>query len=577
MPRGARAPYAGSTLTRSRRSASDRPAPPRSRRAPGALQRGRAAYERRAWAEAHRAFSAADRTAPLGPADLERLAISAYLIGRPVEFERGLERLHRLHLEAGDRARAARCAFWLGLSLLLRGEAARSGAWVARGQRLVGSRDCAERGLLLLPLAEQQLRDGKAAAAHDTGRTAALLGERFRDRDLTAAARHVQGRALIQQGQVPAGLRLLDEAMLAVVGGELSPIMTGLLYCSVIEACREVHAWSRAREWTAALSRWCEEHSQPVAFTGTCRVHRAEILQFHGAWADALAEAGRAGEPPAADGEPGRPLPAALYQQAEIHRLRGEFAEAEAAYRAASRLGHEPQPGLALLRLAQGRPDAARAALRRLVAATPDPLPRARLLPAHVEIMLAHEDLPEARRAGIELRALAEALDADVLRAAAAQAEGAIALADGGGRAALGALRRAFEAWTRLEAPYEAARARVLVGLACRALGDEETRALEFAAARAAFERLGARPELARLDALERRETEAPSRVTGRLTAREGEVLRLVAAGQTNRVIATRLGVSERTVDRHVSNILDKLEVPSRAAAIAQAYRRGLL
>src|SRR5581483_7315931 len=157
-------------------------------------------------------------------------------------------------------------------------------------------------GLLLLPLAEQHLRDGKAAAAQDTGRTAALLGERFRDRDLTAAARHVQGRALIQQGQVPAGLRLLDEAMLAVVGGELSPIMTGLLYCSVIEACREVHAWSRAREWTAALSRWCEEHSQPVAFTGTCRVHRAEILQFHGAWADALAEAGRAGEPPAADG-----------------------------------------------------------------------------------------------------------------------------------------------------------------------------------------------------------------------------------------------------------------------------------
>ncbi|HZS32006.1 MAG TPA: response regulator transcription factor, partial [Methylomirabilota bacterium] len=349
-------------------------------------------------------------------------------------------------------------------------------------------------------------------------------------------------------------------------------------YCSVIEACREVHAWSRAREWTTALSRWCEEHSQPVAFTGTCRVHRAEILQFHGAWAEALAEAGRAGEPPAAAaGEPGRPLPAALYQQAEIHRLRGEFAEAEAAYRAASRLGHDPQPGLALLRLAQGRPDAAGAAIRRLVAATADPLPRARLLPAHVEIMLAHEDLPEARRAGLELRALAEALDADVLRAAAAQAEGAIALADGDGRAALGALRRAFEAWTRLEAPYEAARARVLVGRACRALGDEETRALEFAAARAAFERLGARPELARLDALERTDAGAPSRRTGRLTAREGEVLRLVAAGQTNRAIAARLGVSERTVDRHVSNILDKLDVPSRAAAIAQAYRRGLL
>lgn len=356
--------------------------------------------------------------------------------------------------------------------------------------------------------------------------------------------------------------------MLAVVAGELSPIMTGLMYCSVIEACREVYALSRAREWTLALSRWCDQQSEMVTFTGTCLVHRAEIMQLHGAWPDAMAEARRATE--RADR---KPPAAALYQQAEIHRLRGEFARAEAAYRAASLRGCEPQPGLALLRMTQGRTDAASAAIRRLVCAATDRRQRARLLPVYLDIMLATGDLHEARSACEEIQSLAEMLDTDALRAMAAQAQGATDLAGGDARAALGHLRRAFDAWQRLEAPYESARVRVLTGLACRALGDEEASALEFAAAKATFEQLGAGPDLARLEALDSRSTTSPHPPTDR----ERDVLRLIAAGNTNKAIAAALGVSERTVDRHVSNILNKLDVPSRAAATACAYDRKLI
>jgi ATP/maltotriose-dependent transcriptional regulator MalT len=268
-----------------------------------------------------------------------------------------------------------------------------------------------------------------------------------------------------------------------------------------------------------------------------------------------------------------KPPAAALYQQAEIHRLRGEFAKAEEAYRSASQSGYEPQPGLALLRLAEGRTDAACAATRRLVSATTDRLHRARLLPAHLEIMLATGDFEEAHRACRELQELAEVFDADMLRAVAAQAEGAILLAEGDARAALGSLRRAFELWERLEVPYDSARVRVLIGQACRALGDDEAGGLECGAARAAFEQLGARPDLARLESSAKAAT---PRREHPLTARELEVLRLISSGSTNKAIAAALFVSERTIDRHVSNILSKLDVPSRAAATAYAYDHKL-
>jgi DNA-binding CsgD family transcriptional regulator/uncharacterized ferredoxin-like protein len=546
------------------------------RRTPSSLldhvQNGRECYERRSWNAAYQSFLIADQTAPLHVDDLERLATSAYLIGRDLEFQQFLDRLHRAHIDSGDERRAARCAFWLSLSLLFRGDTAQANAWVARGHRLVEGQDCVERGYLLLPATEQHLREGRVDAAHATAARAAEIGERFKDADLTAAARHGQGRALIQQDQVLAGLARLDETMLAATAGELSPIMTGLMYCSVIEVCREVWALSRAREWTCALSGWCNQQSEMVAFTGTCLVHRAAIMQLHGDWGDAMAETSRACE--RARRLDRKPPAAALYQQAEIHRLRGEFAEAEEAYRAASLSGCEPHPGLALLRMAQGRTDAAGAAIRRLMHATTDRRERARLLPAYHQIMLAARDLEEARNASRELEELADAFDSDVLRATAAQSRGAQALIEGEAQAALDPLRCAFQAWERLEAPYESARVRELIGLVCRALGDEEMGELELGAAKALFEQLGAQPDVVRLELLDRGATSRPAHP---LTARERDVLRLIARGRTNKAIGAALGLSERTIDRHVSNILTKLDVPTRAAATAYAYDRKLL
>ena len=537
-----------------------------------ALKQGRESHRRRAWGDAFESLSRADRAAPLGAADLELLATAAYLVGRELDFLRLVERAHHAHVQADDSERAARCAFWLGLTLLLRGDAGQASGWLARARRLVDGRDCVEHGYLLLPVAERQLLEGEHGLASASAASAAGIGERFADADLIACARHVQGRALIGQGAVRDGLALLDEAMLAVVAGELSPVITGLIYCSVIEACEKVYALSRALEWTSALAGWCAQQPQMAAFTGSCLVHRAEILRLHGAWPDAMAEARHAGERCSHVGDRAAAA-AAFYAQAELHRLRGEFDAAEEAYRSASRSGCEPQPGFALLRLAQGRTDAARPAILRAVMAVTEPLERARLLPAHVEIMLAAADRGEARDACVELEAIAQRFDTDALRAMAAQARGALELAEGAAQAALALLRRAFEAWQRLEAPYEAARVRVLTGLACAALGDGDGSELELAAARAVFERLGAAPDLARLDSLR---SHAASAHRHGLTPRELQVLRLAATGKTNKAIAAELCLSARTIDRHMSNILTRLNVRSRAAATAYAYTHKL-
>jgi len=534
-------------------------------------ERGRLSYNRRAWADAYAALSRADQAGALDLDDLERLATCAYLTGRAAEFRSLLERAHHLRAGAGDRAGAARNSFWLGLTHLLRGEVGTATGWLARAGRLVESSDCVEHGYLLLPLAEQQLGERRSEDARSAASRAVEIGQRFGDPDLVALARHVEGRALLQQRQVHTGLALLDEAMLAATTGELSPIVTGLLYCSVIEACQEVCAVSRAREWTSAFSRWCERQPDVLAFTGTCLVRRAEILQFQGAWTDAMAEATRACEQSARAG--GQPFAAAFYQQGEILRLQGRFAAAEDAYRRASELGYDPQPGLALLRLVQGDADAACTATRRLVEATTDPFERTRLLPACIDIMLECGAIEEARGACAELQRLAADLDIDVLHALAAEAHGALDLADGNAPAAIGPLRSAFRTWQQLGAPYAAARVRVLIGIACRSMSDAGTAALEFGAARAVFRNLGAAPDLARLDAIEKRATRTAHSA---LTSRELQVLRLIAAGRTNRSIARELSLSERTIDRHVSNILTKLNVPSRAAATAFAYDHKL-
>ena len=534
------------------------------------VQRAREAFENNAWRDAHEAYLAADAAEAIGGDDLERLAVAACLVGRDRDFLIYKERAHRAHVAANRAQRAARDAFWLALFSLFRGDAGQANAWVARGERLITDPDCAERGYLAMVTGEQVLRRGDVEAALEMARAAVQLGERCGDADLVAGARHQQGRAAIQLGRIAEGIKLLDETMLAVVAGELSPIMTGLMYCSIIEACRGAYEWNRAREWTAALSRWCDRQAGMVAFTDACFVHRAEILCLQGAWADAMLETRRVCE----RGEHcDRPAPGvAFYQQGEIHRLRGEATQAEECYRTASRRGFEPQPGLALLRLSQGRTDAAAAAIRRLMGASSERIERGRILPAHFEIMLAIGDLEEASKACEELEALRAAYETEVVRAQAAQARGALCARCGDASAALGHLREAFECWVRFEAPYEAARVRLALAEVCATLGDEEASALELDAARATFEQLGASVDLEKLA----KRPAKKSRTDG-LSPREVQVLRYVARGQTNKAIARELGLSERTVDRHLCNIFVKLKVPSRAAAAAYASTHRLI
>jgi DNA-binding CsgD family transcriptional regulator len=538
------------------------------------IERGRASYARRAWSDCHDLLSRADRAAPLGAEDLELLATSAYMLGRDDEYVTALQRAHRVHLDGGARLRAARCAFWIAINLIRRGETGRGTGWLGRARRLVEREesDCAERGYLLLALMSEHEAAGDDDAAIAAGIDATAIGERFGDADLFALAAQDLGILLIEQGRVAEGLGLLDEAMVAVTAGELSPIVNGFVYCGVIMGCQAAYDPRRAQEWTAALTRWCEQQPDMVSFTGTCLVHRAEIMQLHGAWPDALREARRAGERCALAMNESAAAQA-LYRQGEVHRLRGEFAAAEEAYRNARRGGWEPQPGLALLRLAQGNGAKAAAAIRRLMSEISEPAKRAALLPAYVEIMLAIGDAHGARSACEELEEIAQRWQGAMMDAIVAQARGAVDLADGDARAGLVALRHAERAWAELDAPYEAARARVLVGLACRALDDEESAALELDEARAVFARLGAAPDLARVDSLARRP--APCDTHG-LTPRELEVLRLVASGKSNREISAELVISEHTVARHVQNIFAKLGVSSRTAASAFAFAHDL-
>jgi DNA-binding NarL/FixJ family response regulator len=359
--------------------------------------------------------------------------------------------------------------------------------------------------------------------------------------------------------------------MVAVTAGEVSAIVTGIVYCSVLSACSDLFDIGRAREWTQALTLWCDSQPDMVPYRGECLVHRAEIISLQGVWPDALHEAllacERLAEPP---GQPA--FGAALYQVADLHRLRGELEKSEAAYRRAAEFGRSPFPGLALLRLVQGRCDDAAAAIGRVLQESRHRRARSRVLSAAVEIMLACDDIAAAHQAADELDALALAIATPFVRAMAAQARGAVLLAEDDPTAALSACRTAWTLWRELEVPYEAARTQVLIAQACRALHDRDSADIELEAACQAFQHLGATLDLARL----RTSSVAPSSAAG-LTARELQVLRLVATGRTNRTIADNLGLSEKTVARHISNIFNKLDVSSRAAATAFAFEHRLV
>jgi DNA-binding CsgD family transcriptional regulator len=530
---------------------------------------------RGAWETAFETFTSLDHRFDLNGEALEGFGVAAYMSGREESFGEIYERAFEKYCTEKKDLKAARCAFWIGLTLIFRDEFGRGSGWLSRAERQVENHgaDCVEIGYLLLPQAEESLAKGDAEAGYNYASRAAGVAARYADEDLLAIARHLQGRIKMEAGQADEGLALLDETMIAVTSGGLTPIVTGLVYCSVIEICQNFLMQGRAKEWTAALAGWCSRQPEIVAFTGRCQIHRAEILIFDGNWSEAFSEASAACSRLIAGPVESHAGPA-YYQEGEVLRLRGSFSDAEKSYRSTSRLGYDPQPGVALMRLQQGKGGIALASITRALASAKDPVGRVRLLPSAIRIMLAVGSTDSAREALDELRQHAALFPNDAVRATAAEALGTLRLAEGDAESALVPLHEAATLWRQLNAPYQLAQVRFLTGQTCLALGDKEGGGLEIEAAGDAFAELGAEPDKKRVDDLVR---EIRNRNDAVLTPRQSEILQLVAEGLTNREIAGRLKLSERTVDRHVSNILTRIDVPTRAAATAFALAQGLI
>ena len=543
------------------------------KRAPGRashLDRGRAAFEASSWQDAYDSLREADARGGLAAPDLDALGDAAWWLSQVPECISARERAVSAYAAAGNQRQAALVALRLFYTFSMRGDSPIAGAWLRRAARLLGDEpESFVHGHLRLAEARVHRAQGDAEGELASARDAIALGRRLNDADLVALGQYIEGRLLVKLGKVDDGMSILDEAMLAASQGELDPMSTGQVYCNVIAACQELGDLRRAAEWTDALRTWTA--SQPASvFPGLCRVHRAELMSLRGEWAEAEAEARQAADD-LLEAMPGFAAEA-CYAAGEVRRRLGDLDGAELEYRRASELGHEPQPGLALVRLAQGRPDAAAAAIRGALAEEPARLARVQLLAAQVEISLGASDLATARGAADELAGIARDYESVVLQAVSACAEGAVALMSGDAADALRWLRLGWEMWQSLDCPFEAARARQLLGLASRAAGDEDGAELALTGALAVFERLGAALEAQRTSSLLGTRPEPSG-----LTARELEVLRLVAKGRTNQEIADELCLSVKTVARHLENIYCKLGVSSRTAAAAFAFSHGLI
>lgn len=536
------------------------------------LEQARAAYARGDWVTAFAGWSTVEPTT-LSSQELDDLATAAGLLGRHVECVAALQHAFTRAQGAGDLPHAVRRAFRLAMTTATHGQQALSAGWAARAEELVAGldADAVERGWVALLRMFAALGAGDVPEAAACADRAAAAGRLHHDQDLLAMATCARGRIAMYTGRVPLGLALLDEAMVRVVAEETSPVFAGHVYCTAIEGCQEVGDVARMAEWTAALEQWCARQPGLLAFTGQCAVHRGQLMRLRGDWPGALEELALAARRYEQEHAPDA-IGLAAYEAGEVRRLRGEHAAAEAAYERAADHGHEPQPGLALLWVSLGRTAAARSAVERLLDETSGPVQRARLLPSAVEVLLACDEQPTADELVDELDALAADFGCAGLLAAAAAAHGATELARDDPAGALPYLRKARSAWVGHGCSYEVARVRVRLAQALDSMGDQATARAELEAARRTFDELGAAPALREVDRLL-----GPGVLPAGLTAREVEVLRLVAAGQSNARIASSLVLSEKTVARHLSNIFAKLDVSSRTAAAAFAFEHELV